>query len=320
MAEPKDRYDAFIYPSWKLEIETIEDSFEKSIAKHEIPFRDGALLEDMGQKAHVIKFRCYFLNENYESHISLINFLNKKELVEFSHPKYGVMEGYIESMSVRHDDRKETAEIDLTFVENLRGEIEPKAYVDVAMSGEEAYVNGWSETMSDFETDVKNNLGSEAGAVLKKELDPNKGILEQYSGLTAKSRNYIKSVDSYVRTLSGSLNKISNPANSLTSTINFGTNLPGRVIGSLAKCVERYSILFKTTKNSPTRFLSSYKNGMKSLEKSSGSFSKYTKIGGALGVGLATAYLFKDDQTNKNTSTAGSKAKSFDALGKLLKK
>lgn len=319
MPEEKDRYDAFIYPSWKLEIEDIEDEFEKSIAEHEFPYRDGALLEDMGQKARRIKFRCYFYNETYDSHIELINFLKQKDLVELSHPKYGIIEGMIKTMSVRHDDRKKTAELDITFVENLRGETEVQAYVDVQMAGEEAYVNGWSDMISDFEMDAKELLGAEAGDILTKELDPDKGILEQFTGLTTKARGYVKDVDTYVKTLQGTLNKISNPANSITSMLNFGTNLPGTTLGSLAKTVERYGISLGTLKSSPVRFVSSYVTGMKGLEQSSGSFSKYTKIGGALGVGNSLGSIFKDDQNTRNTSKTSGKSKSFDMLGRFLK-
>ncbi|KAF0145121.1 MAG: mu-like prophage DNA circulation protein [Nitrospirae bacterium] len=320
MAEKKDRYDAFIYPSWKLEIENIEDNFEKSIVEHEFPYKDGAMLEDMGEKARQIRFRCYFYNGNYESHIELINFLKQKDLIEMSHPKYGIVEGKVKTISVRHDYKEKTAEIDIAFVENLRGEIEVQAYVDVQMAGEEAYVNGWSDMISDFELDAKNELGPQAEGILKKELDPSKStMLEQFTNLTTPARGWIKKVDTYVKTMQGTLNKISNPANSITSMLKFSTNLPGTTIGSVAKTVERYGISLSTLRSSPARFVSSYVGGMKGLEKSSGSFSKYTKIGGALGCGLHTSQIFKSDQLNQNAMISLAKAKSFDALGRFLK-
>jgi len=70
----------------------------------------------MGQKAREIKFRCYFYNETYELHTSVIALLDYHGLLELHHPKYGIIQGMVESMSIRHDDREETAEIDITFV------------------------------------------------------------------------------------------------------------------------------------------------------------------------------------------------------------
>jgi len=44
----------------RIQFETLDDTFEKAIAQYNYPFADGADLEDMGQKARVIKFRCHF--------------------------------------------------------------------------------------------------------------------------------------------------------------------------------------------------------------------------------------------------------------------
>ena len=70
-----------------LEMENIEDSIEKAIAKYEFPFRDGALLEDMGQKARVIKLRCYWYEETYEVHKDFIKHLDKTKVFELLHPQ-----------------------------------------------------------------------------------------------------------------------------------------------------------------------------------------------------------------------------------------
>jgi len=319
MPEEKDKYYAYIYPQWKLEIENIEDSFEKSIAQYEFPYRDGALLEDMGQKAHKIRFRCYFYNENYDSHIELIKFLEGKDLIEIAHPQYGIIIGKIETLSVRHDDRERTAEIDITFIENLRGEIHPLTYVDVESAAEEAFIEGQDEQMEEFKDDAEEELGAEADEVLEKELDPDKGILEQFTDISKKARKYVKDVDAYVRKLEGTLGTISNPANSLTSTIQYGVNLPGRVIGAVAKTVERYAILYNTIRNAPARFLLSLKDGLKKLELSFGKFSKHTRIASVQRRALVAGYIYKSDESKRQILKSAEKVKSFDALGHYLK-
>lgn len=302
-----------------LDIQDLEDTFEKAIAEYEFPYRDGALLEDMGQKAHQIKFRCYFYNDTYLNHIFFINHLEKKELFELTHPKYGIINGCIKTVSVRHDSRVQTAEIDITFVENLRGEIDPFEYVDVEASMEETYSQGQDEQMEEFKDDVEEELGTEADEVLEKELDPDKGILEQFTDISAKARKYVKDVDTYVRKLEGAMNKISNPANSLISTINYGTKLPGRVIGAVAKTVERYALLYNTLRNAPTRFLLSLKDGLKKLELSLGKFSKHTRIASVQRRALESGYIYKSDELKRQILKSAEKVKSFDAKGNYLK-
>ena len=74
-----------------LEMETLDDTFDKAIARYEYPFADGADLEDMGQKAHCVKVRCYFWDNaaqaTYDDHIRLIELLAPKGFLEFNHPK-----------------------------------------------------------------------------------------------------------------------------------------------------------------------------------------------------------------------------------------
>lgn len=77
-----------------LEIETLDDQFEVAIARHEFPFKDGALLENMGQKARTVAIRCYFWDDGshltYNGHIKLVNHLKDKALFELTHPMKAV--------------------------------------------------------------------------------------------------------------------------------------------------------------------------------------------------------------------------------------
>jgi prophage DNA circulation protein len=303
-----------------LEIETTDDAFEKSIVRHEYPFMDGALLEDMGRKARIVKFRCYFWDDGadhltYDTHIELVKHLASQEISELVHPKYGPLRGCVESMSVRHDDRDRTAEIDVTFVEGLIEDGGNTRHEDVEAGAEEAYNDGIEDQKKEFADDVKEALGPEAQGILDRVLDPAKGIVEQFSDVSTKARNYLKTVESYTGTMEATLNKIANPANSLVSTINYGTNLPGRVIGSVSRCVERYALLYDSLKNAPARFVNSMTFGLKGLSNTSGKFSKTTKIAGASHTALQTAYLYKADETLRVAQKKNEGLRAFDALG-----
>ena len=313
-----------LYPAeldgFALEIETTDDAFEKAIVRHEFPFQNGALLEDMGRKARVVKFRCYFWDdgadhETYEAHAELLTHLESREISELVHPKYGPLRGCVESMSVRHDDRERTAEIDITFVEGLIEDGGDTRHDDVEAGAEEAYNDGIEDQKKEFADDVKDALGPEASGILDRVLDPALGIVEQFQDVSTKARNYLKTVESYVGTLEGTLNTIANPANSLVSTINYGVNLPGRVIGSVSRCVERYALLYDSLKTAPARFVNSMTFGLKGLSNASGKFSKTTTIAAASHTALQTAYCYKADETLRVAQKKNEGLRAFDAVG-----
>ncbi len=330
----ENRFEAKI-DDFNLEMENIEDSIEKSIAKYEFPFRDGALLEDMGQKARVIKMCCYWYEETYETHKDFIKHLEKKELFELLHPKYGLIKGSIDSISIRHDDRKKTAEVDLTFTEGLitAAQAEPK-YINkgaVDWGAEDDFAAGQTELIEELETDVRNILGAEAMEILSAVLDPVQPLIDQFTGISTQARNYVKAADTFITGLAGTLTTITNPVNSLLAMITFPNTLGGIVIGTLARTLERYSTLYDSLRTSPTRFLSSLAGSFSCLadetedsettqdEAITSTFSKYVTIASAQRLGLETAYIFADDEDNREVVKRLETTPSFDALGNYVK-
>ena len=85
-------------------------------------------------------------------------------------------------------------------------------------------------------------------------------------------------MEAYVGTLEATLNTIANPANSLISIINYGTSLPGRVIGAVARCLERYALLYSTFSSAPARFIDSMINGVGLLLNDSGTVKSPTAV------------------------------------------
>ncbi len=315
-----DRFTAAI-DGIEFDCETLEDSFEKSIARYEFPYRDGALLEDMGQKARVVKIRCYFLNEAYENHKELINHLQTTAAgYELTHPKYGIIKGQVETMVVRHDDREETAEVDLTFVEEMRGVIDVQHRPSVDSGTEEAFQAGQDELTDSMTADIEDELGTDAAVIIEtEELDDTLTLYEQFTGLSRAAQAYVKRVDAYVAGLTASLNQIDNPANSLVSTISYGTNLPGVVIGALARTVERYALLYSGLTSSPTRFLSSFLSGVGGLEDAFDLFGKYTRIAKAQRAAVSLGSILKEAQVTSQDQTRAAAIQTFSALGRPQK-
>ncbi len=319
-----ERYEARI-DDFNLEMETIEDTIEKSLAKYEFPFRDGALIEDMGQKARVIKIRCYWYEETYETHKDFVKHLEKKDPFELLHPKYGLMKGSIDSIVIRHSDLKKTAEVDITFTEGLitKGAAEPK-YVNkgaVDWGVEDDFATGQAELIEELGDDARDLLGTEAKEVLSTVLDPAKGLIGQFTNISAQAREYVKKAEGLVTDLTGTLSTITNPADSLLAMITYPSTLPGIVIGTIARTLERYVSLYDTLRTSPTRFLSSLKGSFTSLadDAEESGFSKYVTIASAQRRALETAYIFRDDEDSRDVVKRLESTPSFDALGNYVK-
>ena len=314
-----DTYQAKLGP-FDLEIQDIKDGFQKAIAEYEFPYVDGALTEDMGQKARTVSFRCYFWNDSYQAHFDLIAYLEYQGLVDLVHPVYGLIHGRIKSMDVRRDDRQRLAEIDITFVENLRGPSQPAAAVQVQGAVEDAFAAGQQEQMDWFSDYCMEQMGPEGAAVLDQNVDFTLPVLGQFTGLSIAARNFVKRVDTYVRLLQGTLLDIQNPANGLIAVIDYGTSLPGLVINALAQTVERYAVLYNTAGLVPCRFLASLKGGIETLAAASGEFGAQTRCAGAQRLGLETAYLYDADEQayNQAKQSEGKNQKAFDAMGNYM--
>lgn len=319
----------------KLDCETIEDTFAKSIAKYEMPYRDEVLLEDMGQNARKVRIRCYFYSATYEKHKDLLFLLYGEDSFELRHPEYGLLQGSIESVTVRHDDRKQTAEIDFNFVEGTTS-VEPTILEDVESGSEDLYITVLSEAENNYTEKIKETLGSEASTILNKVLDPALDIYEQFTDISMTARGYVKKVDTAVRTFESTLNEITTPANALISTIDFAANLPGRVIGSIAKVVNKYSRLYESIIDASDRFIQSFKDGVAELEAAvfpDHSRSTYTsgspdadthtwqvyKSLVASEASLQAGYAFSADEEKRQTNKRREGIKSFDACGNYVK-
>ncbi|GFO67877.1 hypothetical protein GMLC_14560 [Geomonas limicola] len=314
-----------------LEIETLDDTFEKAVAKHEIPNKDGALLEDMGQKARTVNIRCYFWDhgdhQTYADHVKLVNHLANQVLSELVHPVYGSMNGMAERVTVRHDDREMMAEVDISFVENLRGTIEDIEYEDVEAATEEAFLDGQDEQQNEAAEDFAGELD------VTMDLDPNLTILEQVKGATAAAREMAREIDGYIGLATGIAGEVIQTASSVVATVNYAVNLPGRVVGVIARVVEAVAQAYQAIKNFPARFMNSLKLAFKNLinkfklfsssrskqgEKARAIFIKHLQIACAQRMSLEAAYVYNADERKRQQVRRSEKVTSFDTNGRYV--
>ena len=328
------RYQANI-DGWDVEVETISDGFEKAIAQHEFPNTNGALLENLGQKGRTVTLRCYFFGKKYAEHFDFLESLDDARRSELVHPVYGLVKGEVKSVNVRHSDRAETAEIDLTFVE---GRIEAQAGTEISMPGavETAFLAGQKEQQAQMADDTAEDLGTDGASAAAQALDPDTGILAQFASASAAVRAYVGQVEAVVATLEGTLVAVTQPANTLLAAVSYAADLPGRVIGSIAQCVERYAESYNALRSFPAQFQRSLKFALGRLETSVRAFrskapagssravsetaamtmiANHIKLAAAHRLSLEAAYGFSVDQVNRQTAMANEGQKSFDALG-----
>jgi prophage DNA circulation protein len=312
-----------------LEIETFDDTFEKAIAKHEFPNRDGALLEDMGQKARTVNIRCYFWDhgdhQTYADHVKLVNHLGSQALSELVHPVYGSMQGMVERVTVRHDDREMMAEVDISFVENLRDTIEDVEYEDVEAATEEAFIAGQDEQQIEAAADL-------AGALdVANYLDPALTILAQIKGATAAARELAREMDGYINLAKGMANEVTQTVDSVVAVVNYSVNLPGRVVGIVARVVESVAQGYQSIKSYPSRYMNSLGLAFQNLinkfemfsdshsqqgEKARAFFVKHLRIACGQRMALEAAYVYNADERKRQQVRRTEQAKSFDVNGR----
>lgn len=312
-----DTYTASI-AGIQLDIETLQDSWEKAVSISEIPYKNGALLDDLGLKARRIKVRCYFYEESYETHKEFLESLKSPGPVEMVHPKYGIIRGMIETVDVRHDERQRTAEIDLGFVEELSGTIEYTRRPDVKSETADAYVRGVTQARDAFADAALADLGAEGWTICNAALDASSSAFSQLTGLSAGARRWVKDIDRFVAGMEAVMVDVANPANSLISSIRLGTDLPGRVVGAVARTAERYSILYQSIRSMPEKFMQNLSDAALDLAQRLGC-ERDVCTGFSLRAGLGLGQIYHDDEALRDRARALETARSFNARGEYIK-
>jgi prophage DNA circulation protein len=334
-----DTYPASLN-GFPLQIETISDTFAKAIARYEFPYKDGAQLEDMGQKAHTIRVRCYFWdaagNQTYDEHKDFIDSLAQQTLFEFVHPTYGPMMGGVDTVSVTQDDRERTAEVDIEFVENLRGTtqtMQDYPAQDVMGSCEDAFSACILQTIAAFGAEAMAFLGAEASIVATTVLNPAEAILGQFVGLSWPAYGFVEAVSQGITALGAILPNVANSTTSLLAATSFAPTLPGMLTQSIAQCCERYILWRQGIEANPTNwsstisaditaliatFTSSPAASPAAVRVNTATIPKLLWMQAASAAALELASIYAADQANWTTAEQSQLENAFDMLGNYV--
>lgn len=302
-----------------LDLESISDGAENAIAEYEYPFTNGNDMDWLGARSRQFQFRAHFFGPTYADFKSFFDYCNEDRVIQLVHPVHGVLYGRVKTINANHSG-PESVEVDIHFSEQWQGYSGVKHEERIVPSAEEAFTFGQAQQMQSFSDELKSQVGAARGAdVLAKELSLSQRILVQYQDVSGATRAYLSAIDSAVAKIEASMLDISNPANSLIATIDFGNALPGRIIGSIARAIERYSEAAAAVSSSPSQFIASVKSGIDSLKASASSLSRHIQSIGAMLLGVRVAYLYDADETNRQIARNLEKTPAWDSLGNFIK-
>ncbi len=316
MPETNNKY-ALIFDGLELEAEDITDRIPFGLPEHEFDGVDGASLEPTGQKARTIQFRAWFLNERYLEHkdfLKKLEGMSQKEPFELIHPMYGIIYGYVGDITVHHEYDDTSCSVDVVFKETIEKKPEPWVTVDIEGEVEAAYEDAVKAQEYAFDDDINDDLGVDGADLMETEIEQEEGILDKLAAVTGTVREYVGKVDSAVNKLDAAMNQVSSIANSITGTIDFATNLPGRVIGSIANVCDRVAGAYQSLRSAPDLFVKNFKGAMDQLDATLAAFStsstteekaiatvrKHLKTTGAITVALHIGLEFARDEGNRD--------------------
>jgi prophage DNA circulation protein len=306
------RFDVFL--------EDITDSNTRAIAVNEAPFRDGASLDDLGAGARSFRFRAHIMNLDYvRNYRAFMDYLDIPQAFEFIHPIHGLIRGRIPSWDTRHDARKNCAEVDFVFVEQLWG-AEVETAPTMVPELEESYEAGQRSMLRTLARGFVAALGAVDGNALASTLLAAAGpAVGQVVGIGRAARSYLAVIDTAVSQLDSAVSQGENPATSLVAATTYPATVPGRIVGAVARAVERYSSAVATTAT-PTQFAVSLKAGIAALTSTAPAFRAQVAIQGALFCGVSVGRMYGDDEMARARVKSLEPVATFDVLGNRLRR
>lgn len=312
---------------WAFDCETTADGFEKALAVREFPYSNRPQVENLGQKARVVRVRAIFTGARYADHERLEALASATAPVVFAHPKYGELTGWVRTVNTNHDpETPDTAVCDIEFVVSDYGVTLPAFRLDVLTTVETAVSSGLVAAGDAVSAAVIGALDAQAAAVLGATLDPDLAVAGQITGLAGAARALVRTAGDAVAVAEAKLTDVTIPASSLISTIDFTTDLPGRVIKAFAQCAERYVTALATLVDAPDRLIRSLSASFADLsdaifpigDDGTGLYPAFL-ASTSLVAALAVAKGFDADQETRNANAALAGAESFDAAGNFVK-
>lgn len=301
-----------------LTMEFITDGGSMALVEYEYVDSAGSGFEDLGPNAMECSAVAYFNKSDYENWREFERIaLMRNTVHSFMHPARGLISVRISNWTIRHDDRIRLAVVNFTLREELQGNDDQISPL-IAPSIEDLFTAGQTAAVDSFAAKASETLGGDAAAVTGREVDPGTSLTAQFIDQSWAVRKFVLSVETAVTKIEGFLGSVTQPANTLIAAIDYGTTLPGRIIGAIAATIDRYGSLVSTVTGSPYAILQSFYQGTLELRNAVTGFeSEIDTIRAQYGA-LLCAKLFAADDENRAIALTVEKTPAWNSAGDFV--
>ncbi len=286
---------------------TINRTDPMAIVEHEYPFSKRNSIQNNGAKTRVYAVECVFMDDypivkgwdnaiavfpSYNQHKNFLETIASSiESFDFTHPVYGEMSGYIKNISSITDDSINSVNISFEFHEEIDSDEVKLVQYPVAKQAKE-----FKESTS-FVTKLMDAAGNAAKSAVEFQ-----GKMALYKG----------KLDSF-------LNKVTNPAVSITNTMTYASDVSGETMQSVNKAVDRVVESLETVRDTPATFINNLVLGVRELANEfTGDEYNYVFIMGSSRAAYEAAVVYTEDDEKQNKIKNIEDAETFDAAGNYL--
>jgi len=249
--------------NFELNLLSINDTVDMALVEHEFINTDGAYIQHMGNHAKTINFQCYFYGADpdigsikrasYKNHYDFINAMTDSVTAprhKLKHPQYGLITVYVSSIAIFHDDTQQFATIDLSLIE---ADIQKTVF-----DTNEVFqnVDGQNIELINSNLIAASNTMQSAGhsTLLGKIIDPAQKLASQFASVTQATRIFLNECDKNLDTLDSFLADVTAPVTAIEQAVNFISDVPSRILGSMNSACNRIITAFADVSNLPVQF------------------------------------------------------------------
>jgi hypothetical protein len=170
--------------------------------------------------------------------------------------------------------------------------------------------------------DIDAVFGDEAGDLVTQEIDEDQTLLEQFTSISLAARSKLEEIDSAIYKCENYLAEVIESEAAFTSTIDYGTRLPGRLIGAITSALNRISGSIYSESLAPSVYLSNLQAAFEAFGAlfTNGDYPVSDQVNQeiALRYALETSYVYDRDNAESTVLRSIEDAEPFDILGRHM--
>jgi prophage DNA circulation protein len=309
----------------QIEAEFFKDSIPISIVKNEYPYKDGAKLRNLGQKARSLTFKCFFYDETFDDHIAFLNDISVTgdPLHELHHPDYGIIKGKIENIETDRTfefDRK--IDITVTFTEDMLSQADPLPFGEVAAVCDALLEKSLTEQISACSSDVLTTFGAQGRDIANKIIDQGTSLVNSFVDASLGARATLGVMDDVIATAGSVASLATIPSSSILSIIDFPLTAPGRIVQSFAVAAGAHAAALSGLNEVPSRYIGSLCAALSGCASRFSDdvfpFRSHFLCAAAQVLAVEVAHRYSEDESRRAIVKINEELPAFDIEGRSL--